>query len=156
MTWYEPTPFKTTSNSGETLSLGIEVVNVTSHVTLDWSYSLTAGLGLGGFIKFNDDIIFSINGDGLAGPVHAKFQERFSGNSTLGRTSLSISPVTVDDDKANGEFRCVLFDTTPETWKRAIQVQVIGKLESVADYKAYPNCTILLSNFSLWVQFICR
>ena len=135
MTWYEPTPIKTTSNPSETLSPGIEVVNVTSHVTLDWSYSLTAGLGLGGFIKFNDDTIVTINGDGSAGPVNAKFQERYSFNSTLGKASLFISPVTVDDDKANGEFRCELFDSTPETWKRAIQVQVIGKLESVADYR---------------------
>ena len=135
MTWYEPTPIKTTSNPSETLSPGIEVVNVTSHVTLDWSYSLTAGLGLGGFIKFNDDTIVTIKGDGSAGPVNAKFQKRFSFNSTLGRASLFISSVTVDNDKANGEFRCELIDSTPDTWKRAIQVQVIGKLESVADYR---------------------
>ena len=135
MTWYEPTPKATSSNPSETLSTDIEVVNVTSHVTLNWSYSLTVGLGIGGFIKFNDDMIFSIKGDGSAGPVNAKFQERFSGNSSLGRASLSISPVTVDDDRAKGEFRCELFDSTPETWKRAIQVQVLGKLESVADYR---------------------
>ena len=135
MTWHEPTPIKTTSNPSETLSPGIEVVIVTSHVTLDWSYSLTAGLGLGGFIKFNDDIIVTIRGDGSAGTVTAKFQKRFRLSSTLGRASLSISPVTVDDDRAKGEFRCELIDATPDTWKRAIQVQVIGKLESVADYR---------------------
>ena len=43
--------------------------------------------------------------------------------------------MAVADDKANGEFRCELIDSSPDTWKRAIQVQVIGKLESVADYK---------------------
>ena len=135
MTWYEPPPIKTTSNPGEELSPVIEVVNVTSPVTLDRSYSLTAGLGLGGFIKFNDDIVVTINGDGSAGPVNAKFQERYSCNSTLGKASLFISPVTVDDDKANGEFRCELIDSTPVNWKRAIQEQVIGKFESVADYR---------------------
>ena len=40
--------------------------------------------------------------------------------------------MTVADDKAYGEFRCELVDSNAETWIRAIQVQVIGKLESVA------------------------
>ena len=69
---------------------------------------------------------------------YPKFQERFSFSSALGRASLSISPVTVADDKANGKFRCELIDLGTDTWKRAIQVQVIGKLESVADYKGVP------------------
>ena len=43
--------------------------------------------------------------------------------------------MTVADDKANGEFRCEIADKNVVPWKRAIQVQVIGKLESVADYK---------------------
>ena len=112
------------------------MVNETSPVTLDWSYRLTAGLGSGGgVIKFNDDIIVTIKGDGSAGTVKAKYQERFSFNSTLGRASLSIYPVTVADDKVNGEFRCELLDTNFITWKQAIEVQVIGKLKSVADYR---------------------
>ena len=111
------------------------MVNVTSPVTLNWSYSLTAGLGLGGFIKFNDGIVFTINADGSAGPVNPKFQKRFNFSSTFGRASLSISPVTVDDDKTKGEFSCELIDSNSDTWKRAIQVQVIGKLKSVADFK---------------------
>ena len=41
--------------------------------------------------------------------------------------------MTVADDKANGEFSCELGDFDLVIWKRAIQVQVIGKLESVAD-----------------------
>ena len=111
------------------------MVNEKSPVTLDWSYSLTAGLGFGGVIKFNDYIIVDIQGDGSAGTVNPKYQERFSFNSTLGRASLSISPVTVADDMAEGEFRCELIDTKFVTWKQAIQVQVIGKLESVADFQ---------------------
>ena len=43
--------------------------------------------------------------------------------------------MTVADDRANGEFRCEIVDRNVVTWKRAIQVQVIGKLESVAGYK---------------------
>ena len=43
--------------------------------------------------------------------------------------------MTVADDKANGEFRCEIADRNVITWKRAIQVQVIGKLEIVADSK---------------------
>ena len=117
------------------LSPGIVQVYVGSSVTLVWSYNLTSGLGLGGFIKFRDDSIVTINGDGSAGRVSTQFQERFSFRSTLGRASLSISPVTVADDKDNGEFRCELTDSESNTWTRAIQVQVIGKLESVADCK---------------------
>ena len=49
--------------------------------------------------------------------------------------SAFIYNVTVTDDKANGEFRCELVDSNAENWIRAIQVQVIGKLESVADCK---------------------
>ena len=44
--------------------------------------------------------------------------------------------MTVAYDKANGEFSCELVDFIAKTWIRAIQVQVIGKLESVAHF--YP------------------
>ena len=104
-----------------------------SSVTLNWSYSLTLGLGLGGFIKLNKDIIVSINKDGSVGAVSEKFRKRYRSNSTPGRASLSIFPVTVADDKADVEFRCELIDSSNNNWKRAIKVQVIGKLESVVD-----------------------
>ena len=65
----------------------------------------------------------------------AQFQERFNVSSTTGKASLFISPVTVGDDKAYGEFRCELIDSLPKTWKRAILLEVIGKFKSVADYK---------------------
>ena len=105
-----------------------------SSVTLNWSYNLTAGLALGA-IRFNKRRIVRLNADGSADPVEGEFQKRFSVSSTPGRASLFISPVTVADDKANGEFSCELIDSSPDTWKRAIQVKVIGKLESVTDYK---------------------
>ena len=70
-----------------------------SPVTLNRNYSLTSGLDLG-VIRFNSDGIVIIQADGSARPVTAKFRERFSSSSTLGRASLSISPVTVADDKA--------------------------------------------------------
>ena len=44
--------------------------------------------------------------------------------------------MTVADDKAYGEFSCELIDSIADYWMRAIQVQVIGKLESVAHF--YP------------------
>ena len=116
------------------LPLRIVPVNEGSSVTLNWNYSLTAGL-LGGAISFNSSRIVLIKGDGSPESIDPRFQERFSVSSTLGRASLFISTVTVADDKANGEFRCELVDRTAITWKRTIQVQVIGKLESVADFK---------------------
>ena len=105
-----------------------------SSARLDWSYSLSLGLAFG-VIRFNDDGMVNFQADGSAGPVRAKFQERFNLSSTPGRASLSISPVTVADDKANGEFSFELIDANADTWKRAIQVQVVGKLDSVDDYK---------------------
>ena len=134
VTWFEPTSTITTSNPNEVLPLRIVPVNEGSSVTLNWNYSLTAGL-LGGAISFNSSRIVLIKGDGSPESIDPRFQERFSVSSTLGRASLFISTVTVADDKANGEFRCELVDRTAITWKRAIQVQVIGKLESVADFK---------------------
>lgn len=54
VTWYEPTAVKTASNPAEVLPPGIAHVYDGSSVTLNWSYSLTLGLGLGGLvIKFN-------------------------------------------------------------------------------------------------------
>ncbi|XP_066024991.1 uncharacterized protein [Pocillopora verrucosa] len=125
VTWFEPTPIKTTSDPKEVLSPGIVQVYEGSHVTLNWSYSLTQHLSPGGFIKFNYYIIVTFDAYGSAGPVSVTFQERFRLSSTLGRASLSIFPVTVADDRANGEFSCELIDSHSNIWKRAIQVQVI-------------------------------
>ena len=111
MTWFEPTPSETTSDPNEVLPPGIVQVYEGSSVTLNWSYSLSAGLGLGGFIRFKEDAVFIIRADGSATPVNAQFQERFSATKTLGRTSLIISPVNVSDDKFFGEFRCELLDS---------------------------------------------
>ena len=134
VTWHEPAPARTTSNPVEKLSPGIVQVYEGSSVTLNWSYTLTSSLRLG-VINFNTDGIVTINADGSAEPVAAQFQERFNVSSTTGKTSLFISPVTVGDDKAYGEFRCELIDSIPKTWKRAILLEVIGKFKSVADYK---------------------
>ena len=77
MTWFEPTPIETTSDPNARLPPGIVQVYEGSSVTLNWSYSLTSGLSLG-IIKFNGGGMVNIQADGSAGPVNAKFQERFS------------------------------------------------------------------------------
>ena len=136
VTWYEPSPVMTTSNKTEVLLTDIVPVHEGSSVTLNWNFSLSLGLGLGFVIKFNDDGIVNIRADGsAAGPIKAEFRKRFSVSATPQSASLSISPVTLADDKSNGEFCCELNDANSDTWKRAIQVHVRGKLESVADYK---------------------
>ena len=140
VTWHEPLPARTTSNTSEVLPPGIVQGYAGDPVTLNWNYSLAKGLGIGGFIKFNSDTIVTITADSSAGPITVKYQERFSLSSTLGRASLSISPVTVADDRANGGFSCELIDSNNNYWKRTIQVQVLGKLESVAHYKKDVYC----------------
>ena len=118
------------------LSPGIVQVYKGSSTTLNWNFSLSEGLGLGFSIKFNAVTIVSIGKDGSpASSINAEFQERFSVRATPQSASLSISPVTIADDKSNGEFSCELNDAKSGTWKRAIQVQFIGKLESVVDFK---------------------
>ena len=136
VTWYKPSPVSATSNTAEVLPPGIVQVYEGSSVTLNWNFSLSVGLGLGFVIKFDTVGIVSIGRDGsAAGPIRAEFQKRFNVSATPQTASLSISPVTIADDKSNGEFSCELNDANGDTWKRAIQVHVIGKLESVADHK---------------------
>ena len=115
---------------------GIVQVYEGSSVTLNWNFSLSVGLGLGFIVKFNTVGIVSFGkDDSAAGPIRAEFQKRFNVSATPQTASLSISPVTIADDKSIGEFSCELNDDNGDTWKRAIQVQVIGKFESVAAYK---------------------
>ena len=94
---HEPTRARTTSDPAEALPPGILQVYKGSSVTLNWSYSLTPGLGFGA-IRFNSDSVVIIQGNGSAGPLTAQFQKRFNVNSTSGRASLYISPVTVADN----------------------------------------------------------
>ena len=115
---------------------GIVEVYEGSSVTLSWTFSLSVGLGLGFIIRFNTIGIVSIGRDGsAAGPINAEFQKRFNVSATPQSASLSISPVTIADDKSIGEFSCELHDGNGDTWKREIQLHVIGKLESDADHK---------------------
>ena len=115
---------------------GIVQVYEGSSATMNWNFSLSVGLGLGFIIKFNSIGIVIIREDGsAAGPIRAEFQKRFSVSATSQSTSLSIFPITIADDKSNGEFSCELNDANSDAWKRAIQVEVIGKLESVAAFK---------------------
>ena len=115
---------------------GIVQVYEGSSTTLKWNFSLSEGLGLGFSIKFSAVTIVSIGKDGSpASSIKAEFRERFSVSATPQIASLSISPVAIADDKFNGEFSCELNDANGDTWKRAIQLQVVGKLESVVDFK---------------------
>lgn len=125
---------KTTTRPYEVLSPGIVQVLEGSSVALNWNYSLSSGF-LIAMIKFNGDGIAMISAGGLVGALNAHFQERFNVSSTLGRASLFINNVTVADDKTNGEFSCELLDSNADIWKRAIQVEVIGELESASDKK---------------------
>ena len=151
VTWYEPSPVSATSNTAEVLPPGIVQVYEGSSATINWNFSLSVGLGLGFIIKFNTVGIVNIGRDGsAAGPIRAEFQKRFNVSATPQTASLSISPVTIADDKSNGEFSCELNDANGDTWKRAIQVHVIGKLRVLLTIrKAYPNCSILLSESCL-------
>ncbi|XP_022810417.1 uncharacterized protein LOC111347435 [Stylophora pistillata] len=146
VTWYEPAPVRTTSNPADVLPVFIVPVYEGKPATLNWSYSLTLGLDLGG-IRFKNVRLVKINSDGSAGPVGDNFPRWLSVSSTIGTVSLSISAVTVADDKANGEFSCEVVDSNLDTWKRAIQVQVLVLLTS---RETHVNFKILLSAYVIF------
>ncbi|CAH3158962.1 unnamed protein product, partial [Pocillopora meandrina] len=151
VTWYKPSPVSATSNTAEVLPPGIVQVYEGSSVTLNWNFSLSVGLGLGFVIKFDTVGIVIIGRDGsAAGPIRAEFQKRFNVSATPQTASLSISPVTIADDKSNGEFSCELNDANGDTWKRAIQVHVIVPI-NITGIRGEP--TVLEGNN---LQLICE
>ncbi|XP_066024506.1 fibroblast growth factor receptor 1-A-like isoform X2 [Pocillopora verrucosa] len=151
VTWYEPSPVRTTSNTAEVLPPGFVEVYEGSSVTLNWNFSVSVGLGLGFVIKFNTVGLISIRADGsTAIPIRDEFQKRFNVRATPQSASLSISPVTIADDKSNGEFSCELSDSKGDTWKRAIQVQVIVPI-NITGIRGEP--TVLEGNN---LQLICE
>ena len=99
---------------------------------MNWSYSLSSTL-VSARLQFNGAGIVVILSNGQAGPVNASFQ-RFNVSSTPQSVSLLISEVTTADDRSNGEFSCELSDLNAAKWRRAIQVEVKGKLKSFADF----------------------
>ncbi|XP_022795755.1 hemicentin-1-like isoform X2 [Stylophora pistillata] len=129
VTWYEPTPAKTTSNQNEVLPPGRLQVYEGSSAVLQWNFSLTSNIGFT-FIKFKGATVVTIRSDGKAGDVSANFTGRLSVLSSTKQTAaLSISRVIFADDKANGEFTCEVLTLSNERWKRAIQVQVLAPVK---------------------------
>ena len=116
---------------------------------MNWNYSLTSTIGFVN-IRFEDVFIVSVLQNGQAGPISGSFKERFNVSSTPQSVSLFISKVTTADDKSKGEFSCELSDVLGGKWRREIQVQVIGKLKSFADFLeilTINNYNIILSIF---------
>lgn len=123
----------TTTNPAKVFPPVIVPIYEGTSAKLKWSYSLTSKLNTA-VLKFDNGGIVTIRSNGQAGEINVNFRDRFTVSSTDQSASLLISRVTVDDDKDRGEFRCDLIDSVGETWKRVIQVQVIGKIKSVADF----------------------
>ena len=127
---------KTTLNPAEVLTPGKLQVDEGSSATLNWNYSLTSSL-VSVLLQFNGDGIVVISSNGQAGLVSSNFRQRFSVSSTPQSVSLLISKVTTADDKSIGEFSCELTDLGAHKWRRAIQVQVTGKLKSFTDFSRF-------------------
>ena len=116
---------------------------------MNWNYSLSSAL-TSVHLRFKGVFIVVVLPNGQAGPVNASFRQRFSVSTTPQSVSLLISKVTTADDKSNGEFSCELNDLDDATWRRAIQMQVVGKLKSFADFLeilTINNYNIILSSF---------
>ena len=116
---------------------------------MNWNYSLSSTLAEIQ-LRFKGVFIVKVLSTGQAGPVNASFGQRFSVSATPQSVSLLISKVTTVDDKSIGEFSCELNDLAGATWRRAIQVQVVGKLKSFVDFLeilTINNYNIILSSF---------
>ena len=113
-----------------------------SSAALNWSYSLSSSL-LSAVVLYNGSGIVGISSNGQAGPVNSNFRQRFSVSSTPQSVSLLISKVTTADDKSVGEFSCEVSDLNGDKWRRAIQVQVVGKLKSFADFSRFTTLTTI-------------
>ena len=144
VTWYEPTPVKTTLDPAEALIPGKLQVNEGSSATLNWKYSLSSTF-VSARLLLNGASIVVVLSNGQAGPVNASFRQRFTVNSTQQSISLLISKVITADDRSRGEFICELSDLSRAKWRRGIQVQVVGKLKSFADFWRFlPLITIII------------
>ena len=116
---------------------------------MNWNFSLSSTLSTI-TLRFKGVFIVAVLPTGQAGTVNASFRQRFRVSTTPQSVSLLISKVTTADDKSNGEFSCELKDLDDATWRRAIQVQVVGKLKSFADFLeilTINNYNIILSSF---------
>ena len=133
VTWYKPTPVVTTANPAKEIPPVILPIYEGNPATLNWNYSLTADL-ITAVLRFNGGGIVTIQRNGEPGDVNINFRDRFTVSSTTQSATLFISHVVVDDDKAKGDFTCNLIDSDGNTWKRAVQVKVQGKAQSVADF----------------------
>ena len=110
---------------------------------MNWNYSLSSTLAE---IQLRFKGVFIVK----VLPTGQVQGQRFSVSSTPQSVSLLISKVTTVDDKSNGEFSCELNDLAGAKWRRAIQVQVVGKLKSFADFLeilTINNYNIILSSF---------
>ena len=92
---------------------------------MNWNYSLSSTL-TDIQLRFKGVFIVKVLQTGQVGPVNANFGQRFSVSATPQSVSLLISKVTTADDKSIGEFSSELSDLAGATWRRAIQVQVVG------------------------------
>ena len=113
-----------------------------SSATLNWSYSLSSSL-LSAVLQFNGSGIVGISSNGEVGSINSNFRQRFNVSSTPQSVSLLISEVTTTDDKSVGEFSCEVSDLNGDKWRRAIQVQVVGKLKSFADFSRFTTLTTI-------------
>ena len=116
---------------------------------MNWNYSLSSTLTTITF-RFKGVFIVNVLPTGQASPVNGSFRQRFSVTSTPQSVSLLISKVTSADDKSNREISCELNEIAGTKWRRAIQVQVVGKLKSFADFLeilTINNYNIILSSF---------
>jgi len=129
ITWYEPPPVETITNEGEVRTVDRNLTEGFMN-KLTWNFSLAAGSSIITVtIKLNaiTTVATYIQPLGKV-TVPQAFKNWFNLTWIPSNATLTIFNVTSDD---NGEFTCEVFsvgESSTATWKRSIQVNVLGKL----------------------------
>jgi len=154
ITWYEPPPIETITNEAEFRTVDRNLTDGFMN-KLTWNFSLPAGSSvLTVTIKFNSDTTIGTYVQSLGTvTITEALKNRFNFTWIPSKATLTIFSVTSDD---SGEFACdvLSFDGsgTP-TWKRKIQVTVLGKLGNYQLKNPFNSCSLMLFIHNFFITF---
>ena len=135
VSWYEPPPVGAVTDPTEDLTHNIRLREGSSNEPLRWKFSLTNLTLVSVTLRFNGAAAASIIPTAGLAQVQEAYTSRFSLSWIPNNVTLNIFTVTTGDE---GVFRCELLVRDTEggtkTWKRSINVTVVGKLIGVSKF----------------------
>lgn len=127
ITWFDPPPFETVTDSAIISAVNKTLVKGFPDEELSCNFSLTADLSLIALsVKYGASTIATYLQSQQAVSVEPTFVSRLNATWVPNKLTLILFSVT-DADK--GEYRCevVTFGSSVQTWIRKIRVSLLGK-----------------------------